>query len=167
MLRPIFLAFVGYHILFVIVLRCALSAVEYLDLLLELFAFETYSVNYCSDICKISSMGFEKVLNLKTMSGHFSMGVVVYDMDHGLRHLPRCIFSLESGQTRNSGSEEEDISTKRLLRNPEIRSRLGRESSAIISKCYEKTITLFGAVISFLIPQRLNVMNSLLLLGNS
>ena len=117
MLRPIFLAFVSYHILFVIVLRCALSSVEYLDLLLELFAFETYSVNYCSDICKISTMGFEKVQNLKTMSGHFSMGVVVYDMDHGLRHLPRCIFSLESGQTRNSGSEEEDISTKKKSRN--------------------------------------------------
>ena len=144
MLRPIFLAFVGYHILFVIVLRCALSALEYLDLLLELFAFETYSVNYCSDVCKISTMGFEKVQNLKMMSGHFSMGVVVYDMDHGLRHLPRCIFSLER--------EEENISTKRLLRNPEIRSRSGRESSAIISKCYERTITLFGAVISFLIP---------------
>ena len=118
MLRPIFLAFVSYHILFVIVLRCALSSVEYLDLLLELFAFETYSVNYCSDICKISTMGFEKVLNLKTMSGHFSMGVVVYDMDHGLRHLPRCIFSLESGQTRNSGSEEEDITPKGYLEIP-------------------------------------------------
>ena len=118
MLRPIFLAFVSYHILFVIVLRCALSSVEYLDLLLELFAFETYSVNYCSDICKISTMGFEKVQNLKTMSGHFSMGVVVYDMDHGLRHLPRCIFSLESGQTRNSGSEEEDITPKGYLEIP-------------------------------------------------
>ena len=118
MLGPIFLAFVSYHILFVIVLRCALSSVEYLDLLLELFAFETYSVNYCSDICKISSMGFEKVQNLKTMSGHFSMGVVVYDMDHGLRHLPRCIFSLESGQTRNSGSEEEDITPKGYLEIP-------------------------------------------------
>ena len=117
MLRPIFLAFVGYHILFVIELRCALSAVEYLDLLLELFAFETYSVNYCPDICKISTKGFEKVQNLKMMPGHFSMGVVVYDMDHGLRHLPRCIFSLESGQTRNSGSEEEDISTKKKSRN--------------------------------------------------
>ena len=118
MLRPIFLAFVGYHILFVIVLRCALSALEYLDLLLELFAFETYSVNYCSDVCKISTMGFEKVQNLKMMSGHFSMGVVVYDMDHGLRHLPRCIFSLESGQTRNSGSEEEDITPKGYLEIP-------------------------------------------------
>ena len=118
MLRPIFLAFVSYHILFVIVLRCALSSVEYLDLLLELFAFETYSVNYCSDVCKISTMGFEKVQNLKMMSGHFSMGVVVYDMDHGLRHLPRCIFSLESGQTRNSGSEEEDITPKGYLEIP-------------------------------------------------
>ena len=62
MLRPIFLAFVGYHILLVIVLRCALSAVEYLDLLLELFAFETYSVNYCSDFYKISTKGFETVV---------------------------------------------------------------------------------------------------------
>ena len=62
MLRPIFLAFVGYHILFVIVLRCALSALEYLDLLLELFTFETYSVNYCSDFYKISTKGFETVV---------------------------------------------------------------------------------------------------------
>ena len=63
-------------------------------------------------------MGFEKVQNLKTMSGHFSMGVVVYDMNHGLRHFARCIFSLESGQTRNSGSEEEDITPKGYLEIP-------------------------------------------------
>ena len=57
-----FLVLVGYHTLFVIVSRSAHSAVKCLNFLQELFAFETCSVNYCSDFYKISTKGFETVV---------------------------------------------------------------------------------------------------------